>query len=143
MTGLPKRPGCLSPLVFESGDRVETDAQGSDTVSQCSLALLPDPAPCWKFEDTTIQKITLLQCANVSLLVPRRTPRFDTPACHPRHALKPMGDCTIGADVVVTNATGAVLRPTREKTLIDLFASLFCYLVDKTRPCALLRVGTG
>ena len=46
----------------------------------CSLALHPDPSTCWKFEDTTIQKITLLQCANISLLVLRRTARFDTPA---------------------------------------------------------------
>ena len=85
--GCPMRPGCLSPLVFASGDRVKSDAQESDTVAQLlSLALHPDPASRWKVKDTTIKKITLLQC-NVSLLVPLRTPRFDTPACHPHHAL--------------------------------------------------------
>ena len=61
----------------------------------------------------------------VLLLVMRRTTRCDTPACRLHHALKPMGDCTTGANVVVTNAMGAVRSPTREKIPIDLFASLF------------------
>ena len=41
---------------------------------------------------------------NVTLQVPR----FDTPTCHPHHALTQMVECTISAKVVVTNTMGAV-----------------------------------
>ena len=38
-------------------------------------------------------------------------PRSDTPTCHPHHALIQMGECTISANVVVTNAMGEVQTP--------------------------------
>ena len=41
VNGLPKRPGCLSPLVFASGDRVKSGAQGSDKVAQLLLGTPP------------------------------------------------------------------------------------------------------
>ena len=79
----------------------------------CSLTLHSESTQRWKFEDTNNpKKISKLQCANISLQVPLRTPRFDTPACHPHHALRPTCDCTTGANVVVTNAMGAVRSPT-------------------------------
>ena len=84
----------------------------------------------WKFEDTTNPKIHSTTVRKYFTSGATSHPEIrHTGLPYPHHAPRPMGACTISANVVVSNAKGAVRSPTREKRLIDLFL-----LADKTRP---------